>query len=317
MRLLSTAWVNHKLMLGLEYQANARQDQRFQDFATPANDVVIPSSGWRAGVYVQDEWALGDSLSATLGLRLDGNNATADALSPRIGLIWQAAPETAWKALFGRAHRAPNAFERDFSYQSQAANPSLQGEKIDTLELVLDHRVGHDLALRGSVYYWTMQELVTLGVDPASGLPQYQNGRDLKAHGVELSAVKTWQGGGHVRGSLSYQHPRYGNGVALANSPRVLGKLNFSAPWAATGLQLGYELQYSSQRLAIDGTALAGYSVSNLNLIAERWARGVEVALGIHNLFDARFQHPGSRNNWQTALEQDGRSVRLSIGYRY
>jgi iron complex outermembrane receptor protein len=317
MRLLSTAWVNHKIMLGIEYQANTRQGQTFEDATTPINNVSIPNSGWRAGAYAQDEWALGGALSATLGLRLDRNKVSGNALSPRVGLIWQSAPDTTWKALFGRARRAPNVFERDFSYQSQAANPALNGERIDTLELVVDHRVGQDLVLHGSIYRWTMRGLIALGTEPGSGLPQYQNGADVRASGAELSADKTWGWGGRLRGSVSYQLPRYDNGSELANSPRVLGKFNFSGPLASTDLRLGYELQYSSQRRAIDGTHLDGYWLSNLNLLADRWARDLEVSLGIYNLSGARYQHPGSRNNWQNALEQDGRSIRVKLSHRF
>ena len=35
------------------------------------------------------------------------------------------------------------------------------------------------------------------------------------------------------------------------------------------------------------------------------------------NLFDKRYAHPGSDTNWQNAFEQDGRSVRLQLGFRY
>ncbi len=82
-RLLSTAWTDHKLMLGLEYQDNSRQDQTNEDLVNPANDLVIPGSGWRTGVYVQDEWALSDTLTTTLGLRLDRSNITDNEFSPR------------------------------------------------------------------------------------------------------------------------------------------------------------------------------------------------------------------------------------------
>ena len=173
------------------------------------------------------------------------------------------------------------------------------------------------LTVRSSAYYWTMRQLVTLGADPASGLPQYRNGDDIKAQGVEVSAAQSWQSGARLRGSLALQRTRDAAGAALPNSPRLLGKLNLSTPLAASGLRLGYELQYASQRLAIDGTALDGYWLSNLNLVADKWARGLDVSLGIYNAFDRRYLHPGSRNNWQNALEQDGRSVRLKLIYKF
>lgn len=318
MRLLSTAWAGHTLMLGLEAQGNSRQDQGNEDWATPANSITIPGSGWRAGVYAQDEWALSDTLTATLGLRLDRNPVTGTEFSPRAALIWQATPDTTLKALYGRAHRAPNVYERNFDDGvSQVANADLDGETIDTLELVVDQRVGQALSLRGSVYQWSMRGLVMLGTDTVSGLSQYQSGEDVQARGVELSADKTWDGGGRLRGSLSYQDVAYKNGASLDNAPQLLGKLNFSGPLAATGLRLGYELQYSGERQAIDGTDLNGYWLSNLNLNAARWAKGLEVSLGVYNLFDTRYEHPGSDTNWQNALEQDGRSARLKVSYRF
>ena len=317
-RLLSTAWASHKLMLGVEYQDNSRQDESYVDLAAQTVNLSIPASGRRAGVYAQDEWSLSNTLSATLGLRFDHNNVTGSAFNPRVALIWQATPATTLKALYGRAHRAPNVYEHDYADGvTQAANPALDGETIDTLELVADNRVGQSLLLRGSVYQWKMTGLVTLGIDPVSGLSQYQSGEDVKATGVELSADKTWDWTGRLRGSLSYQNVAYASGARLANSPQLLGKLNFSSPLPSTSLRLGYELQYSSKRQAIDGTRLDGYWLSNLNLVADKWARGLEVSLGIYNLFDAHFAHPGSDINWQNAIEQNGRSVRVKLDYQF
>lgn len=328
-RLLSTAWTGHKLMVGLEVQDNSRRDQTNEDLVDPANNVVIPGSGWRAGLFVQDEWALGETLTTTLGLRFDRNDVTGNELSPRAALIWKASSNTTVKGLYGRAHRAPNAFERDYddlgTSNTQVTNPDLDGETIDTLELVMDHRINHSLLVRGSVYRWEMQGLVTLGttmaIDPNTGVPveisQYQSGEDVEATGAELSADKTWDWGGRLRGSLSYQDVAYASGSGLDNSPQLLGKLNFSGPLAATGLRLGYEFQYSSKRQAIDGSDLDGYWLSNLHLSADTWARGLEVSLGLYNLFDTRYTHPGSDINWQNALEQDGRSARLKVSYQF
>jgi outer membrane receptor protein involved in Fe transport len=321
LRMLSTAWAGHKLMVGLEVQDNSRRDQTNENLDDPTDIVAIPGSGWRAGVYAQDEWSLGETLTATLGLRFDRNDVTGNELSPRAALIWQVSPATTLKAMYGRAHRAPNAFERDYDDQgtsdTQAANPDLNGETVDTLELVMDHRLGQDLRLRASVYQWAMQGLVTLGIDPVSTLSQYQSGEDVDARGVELSADKTWDWGGRLRGSVSYQDVSYASGGDLANSPRLLGKLNVSGPLAATGLHFGYELQYSSKRQSLDGTVLDGYWLSNLHLSTDTWAKGLEVSLGLYNLFDTRYEHPGSDINWQNALEQDGRSARLKVSYSF
>lgn len=318
LRLLYTALARHKLMVGLELQDNTRIEQQTLDLANPANDRVIASSGVRTGLYAQDEWRIADTLTATLGLRLDRSTNTGTAASPRAALIWQAASATTLKALYGRAHRAPNAFERDYGDGfAQVANPALKGERIDTLELVADQRVGRALNLRASAYQWRMRDLVVLGIDPVGGVPQYQSGGRVKARGLELSADKTWDGGARLRGSVSLQQVRDASGAKLTNSPQLLGKLNFSAPLPVARLRLGYELQYDGRRQTIDGSDTHGYAVSNLHLSTNRLATGLEVGLGIRNLFNKRYAHPGADAHWRNALEQDGRSVRLQVTYKF
>ena len=318
LRLLSTALAGHKLMAGVEAQDNVRYDQYIQDIARPAANLFFPGSGYRLGVYMQDEWRVADALTATLGLRFDRNNVTGNSLSPRAALIWNATAATTVKALYGRAHRAPNAFERDRDDGIiQVANLRLKGESIDTLELVADHRVGSDLALRSSVYHWKMQNLITLGIDPVSGLAQYQSGDLVTARGLELSADKTWAAGARLRGSLSFQNVAEVGGTELPNAPKILGKVNLSAPLPLMGWRAGYELRYDSQRLSVNGTRLGGFTVSNLHLVTQAQAKGLELSVSLHNMFDKRYAHPAADTNWQNALDQDGRSVRVKAIYRF
>ncbi len=319
LRLLYKGISNHKLMLGLEMQDNHRIDQLNDDRITPGVDTQALGSGWRAGLYAQDEWRFSDTWSATLGLRVDRNDVTGTQLSPRAALIWQATPVTTLKALFGRAHRAPNANEGAFDDGvSLIANPNLAGESIDSLEGVIDHRLQNDLNVHGSIYQWTLRNVITLA-DLGGGLSQYQSGGTVDASGVELSADKTWDSGSRLRGSVAYQDVTFASGGGLTNSPQWLGKFNYSRPLPWAGLRLGYELQYDAKRLSVDGSYEDDYWLSHLNLTASKWARGLEVSLGIRNLFNQRYQQPApsTSRNWQNALEQDGRSVRIKLEYRF
>lgn len=318
LRTLYLGVVGHKLMLGLERQDNFRADQRVLDLANPANDISISSPGSRTGIYAQDEWNIVDTLTSTVGLRVDHNNTTGSHTSPRAALIWQAAPTTTIKALYGRAHRAPNAYERDYSDGiSQAANPSLKSESIDTRELVVDHRVSDDLQLHASIYHWTLRDLVALGIDPVSGLAQYRSGGDVNAKGLELAADKTWAQGGRLRGSITWQHVRNDDGAKLPNSPQLLGKLNFSAPLPVAGLRIGYELRYDGPRLTLDDSKTGSVVVSNLRLSTDKVAKGLEVGMTLGNLFDKRYAQPGASSNWQNTFEQDGRSITIDARFSF
>jgi outer membrane cobalamin receptor len=313
-RVVSTALAAHTLMVGLEAQDNYDTSQSEIVVADPALDVHIPGSGYRVGLYGQDEWRLASALAATLGLRVDRNDTTGTALSPRLALIWQAAAETTAKALYGIAHRAPNAFE-DLDLSGNTPNShslGLRGETIDTLEFDLDQRVGRDLALRAAVYQWTLRDLIV--ENDVSEV--YQNDQPVDTRGIELSSDKTWDSGARLRDSVSIQHANYRiSGAEVVNSPKVLGKLNFSTPLPAAGLRLGYELRYDSSRLTLDGTTLGGYALSNLFLSTESLAKGLELSLGVGNMFDKRYAQPASANHWEDWLEQDGRSVRVDVHY--
>jgi outer membrane receptor for ferrienterochelin and colicins len=320
-RLVTNPLTGLKLMAGIEAQENTKINLAQLDLVNPANNVAVQKSGYRVGVFGQGEWNIGKTIVATLGLRFDRHDASGVRSSPRAALIWQATPQTTLKALAGRAYRTPNAFERDFTDGiAQVANPGLSGETIDTVEVVVDQRINADLNLRASVYQWDMQNLISLGIDPASGLTQFQAGRPVTARGVEVSADQAWNNGARLRGSLSVQNVSSEGGSAgtrLINSPKLLGKLNFSRPLPYFGLRLGYELQYDSQRLSLDGTELGDYAVSNLLLSTDKLAKGLDVSLGLYNLFDQRYAHPASEINRQNAFEQDGRSLRVKLVYRF
>jgi iron complex outermembrane receptor protein len=179
--------------------------------------------------------------------------------------------------------------------------------------------------MRTSIYQWTLKDLITLGIDPVSGLSQYQTGPTARARGVELSADKTWDGGARLRGSFSLQRAGYMGGGELLNSPRRLGKIDLSTPVAETGISAAYEMRYDSARLSPDGNDVAaastvklgGYAVSDLILSTEALFKGLKLSVGVYNLFDKRYAQPAAVTNWQDSFEQDGRSAQFKLSYRY
>mgnify|MGYP001558232037 FL=1 len=323
LRLLSTALSNHKLMAGVEYQNNTSIKQSFQNFDHPEDNIAIKSSVVRVGVYAQDEWRITDTLSATVGLRYDYSawiGSLGNRLSPRGALIWQATPKTTFKALYGRAHRSPNAYERDYTDNiSQVANPGLRSEMVDTAELVADYLPLPNMNLRATVYAWDMHNIIALGIDPVSGLSQYQQtSQKVLARGTELSMDKTWDWGARLRSSFGIQNAEQQDSH-LPNSPYHLGKLNISIPIPLiTGLRAGYELQYYGKRKTLDGTHTDNYVLSNLNLVTNvPQVKGLEASLSIFNLFNENYQHPAADTNWQNFFWQPGRTVRLRMDYRF
>lgn len=318
LRLLSTALTNHKLMLGFEYQFNTHITQTFQDSGDPANNVAVHSSVLRTGVYAQDEWQIIDTLLLTAGLRYDYNQWNGHRLSPRGAAIWQPADKITLKALYGRAQRAPNSFERDYSDRvSQISNPMLHGENIDTFELVGDYRIQPDMNLRGTLYQWYLHHLI-IQENLSSGLLQFQqSATKITSRGLELSADKSWDWGGRLRSSFTLQDAER-TGSRLSNSPLYMAKLNFSIPIHLLGMRVSYEMQYNSKRKNTDGSSTDGYVISNLNLTGNvKWVKGLEASLALYNLAGENYYYPVSDIHWQNSILQDGRSIRFKLDYRY
>ena len=320
LRMLSTASIAHKLMFGVEYQNNTSIKQDFHYMNHPQNNIDIKSDVARIGVYAQDEWRITDNLSATLGVRYDYNNWIGSRVSPRGALIWQASPRTAFKALYGRAHRSPNSYERDYTDGvAQINNPGLHGETIDSAEFVTDHLVQSNMNVRVSAYAWDIYNLIALGFNPLLDAAQYQqNQKKVKARGVELSLDKTWDWGARFRGSFGLQEAEQQDSH-LPNSPYQLGKINITAPIRLiTGLQAGFELQYYGDRKTLNGTNTDSYVLSNLNLMTDvRWIKSLEASLSFYNLFNENYLHPVADSSWHNALWQPGRTVRFRLDYRF
>lgn len=313
LRWLNTAWAAHKFMLGLELQDSPRQDQ-VGHYPDPLNNYYLLGSGWRAGVYAQDEWRLSDALVATLGLRADRNNVGGTHLSPRAALIWQASPVTTAKLLFGRAQRSPNVYEQDWDWaagQYPAPLPAIADERIETSELVLDHRLAPDLALRAAVYQWSLRDMMVWN----SAASRSDSGPPVRARGAEFSADRRWASGARLRASVSLQDAQMPGGQRLVNAPKWLGKLHVAAPLPG-GARLGVEWLAESRRRTVDGGHVAGHAVTNLHL-TQRLLPGVDLSLGLYNLLERRYSHPVGSGNWSTALAQDGRSVRLKMEARF
>ncbi|MBV6448897.1 MAG: hypothetical protein FCKEOINB_02596 [Nitrosomonas sp.] len=195
----------------------------------------------------------------------------------------------------------------------------MRSEFIDTAELVADYLAQPTLNLRANVYAWDMYHLIALGVDPLSGLSQYQqNSGKVLARGAELSLDKTWDWGARLRGSFGIQNAEQQNSH-LPNSPYYLGKLNISLPIPLiTGLRAGYELQYYGKRKTLDGSNTDSYVLSNLNLVTNiPQVKGLEASLSIYNLFNENYLHPAADTNWQNTFWQPGRTVRFRMDYRF
>jgi outer membrane receptor protein involved in Fe transport len=308
------------MTLGFEYRDLYRQDLRAYD-ADPYFEYFNlrkSSSDW--GMYFEDDIAIHERLSLNLGLRHDSYSTFGGTSNPRLTVIYKPGGKTSLKAFYGRAFRAPNAYE--LYYDSPALGfkpgPALGPETIQTTELVLEQYLGSNLRLIVSAFRNSSKDLINLQTDPLDGFFFFDNLQRLKAEGVEFEVQRRWTKGWELRFSSSFQKSRsLGNAGPVANSPRNLSKLNLFAPILGNHLACGLEAHYTSSRTTVAATEVGGFLVLNLTLLARELAPGLEVSATLTNLLDKRYADPASEEHVQDAILQDGRAGRLNLVWKF
>jgi iron complex outermembrane receptor protein len=307
----------HTIQVGGEYRDNRREYQdAYYEIEPLAYDLQDERSSDTLGLYAQDEIKLHEQLALTAGLRFDryGDNF-GSTLNPRMGLIYNPSPTATLKALYGQAFRAPNPFERFYNTE-QANQPELKPEKIKTYELVYEQYFGHRYRLGASLYHYDVEQLITQ-TQTELGDQYFANLDKARATGVELEAEAKFDSG--VRLAVSYALQRAEDQTTqqeLSSSPHHLAKAQFTAPLHAQVLA-SLELQYNGSSRTIRAARSDDFLVANFTLLSQKLLRGLEVSLSVYNLLDERHAYPGSGDNVQDVIEQNGRSVQGKVTYRF
>jgi iron complex outermembrane receptor protein len=308
----------HKLVFGAEFRDKQRQNQYNYD-EEPYLEDERDTYNW--GVYAQDEFALLDNLNLFAGARYDYYKHFGGKINPRVGMVYTPVPATTVKLLYGSAFRVPNGYEQYYhdSYESTKPADDLDEEEIDTYELILEQFIGRHLRGVANLFYYKIDNLITLTTDPADDLLVFTNSSDsIKAKGLELALEGNWDSG--WKGQLSYtltDTDDDATGDGLSNSPKHLAKANVIAPLLGERLFAGMEVLYTGERDSVRGKTLDDFTVANLTLTAPKVWKGLDLSGSIYNVFDKEYSHAGSEEHEQDGIEQDGRTYRVKLIYRF
>lgn len=334
-KLAATRWRNHQWVFGLDYQRNTRQDQINFDAGAATQCYAIASaapcldsraSGFRLGLFAQDDITLRDNLTFSAGLRYDRSNVAQDRINPRLALIYKPQPTSVLKFLYGSAFRAPNAYELYYTFPgapAQLGNPALKPETIQTTEVVWEQYLGSDTRLQASAYYYQIKDWI-VQVSTLSGALQFQNQPVVDGKGLEFEGEQRFASGAQLRASLATQFvPDYPNG-ALNSAPRYLVKANYSMPIPGSDTwRTGIEAQHVDRRATPSGWA-GSYTLANATLLWQSRTNGPgpELSFSAYNLFDKHYQEVFPDTSLTSGvpretLGQDGRTWRLKYLYRF
>lgn len=77
------------------------------------------------------------------------------------------------------------------------------------------------------------------------------------------------------------------------------------------------ELLYASDRLTLGRSRTGDLLLLNTTLFSRELVPGLDFSASIYNLLDQKFHSPGGSEHAQETLEQDGRTFRFKVNYRF
>ena len=318
LELTRTVFDLHTLLAGVEvhdsphlYQSEYHGTPWIYDFRDDQ------SAEW-VGLYTQDQLTLRKDLLLNAGLRYDHYSSFGAALSPRIGLIYNPTADSAVKLLYGQAYQTPNAFQLYFAVSGLNPNPRLKPETIRTYELDYEKYLPGNTRFSVSAYHYRISKLIEETEIPSgSGITTYENAGTVSSDGIEMEIEYKPDNGMLARASYALQRAHDETGQGLDNSPRHLLKSNLLLPLHVAGLFAGLEAQYTSSMLTLQRAVSPGFLLVNGTLSSSGVIRNLDIAASIYNIFNRSYTYPGSSGIPEDLLEQDGRTLRLKLTYRF
>ena len=315
LQLSKLLWDKHMISVGAEYRDDFRQDHRNFDVPSGTLYADLHRSTFNYGVYLQADIAVRTNLHLNAGVRYDQYGEADPTANPRVALIYHPFTRSTVKAIYGTAFRAPNFYERFIA----AGNP-LVPETITSYELAYEQQFGEHLRSTVAGFYNQIDDLLRLPKDFV-----LRNAGGAETLGAEFELEARWASDLRARASYTIQDTTDkggGGDVATAvsarvDSPQHLAKLHLSVPLVEKKVFASAEFLYASERLTRFGTKADAFGIVNLTLFSQELLKGLDLSVGVYNLFDSEYSDPATPFHRQDLLERDGRTFRVKATYRF
>ncbi len=299
---------------GVEFIDNLRQDQVVRYLIPPFLALDKARSSTQHAGYVEDEFKLSSKFILNGGLRYDGYSSFR-SLTPRTAFIFMPSAAQSFKYLYGRAFRAPNAYELNDYYFGESVN-ELRPELVDTHQVVWERYTNEWLRTSASMYWYKADRLITsIPADTVLGTTFVNQGQ-VQARGLEFEAQMRLKWGWQALTSYTVQNAidqeTHGQ---LPNSPRHMAKARLSVPGPLAGSFLSLEGQYVGKRGTLSGSHVPAYTVANVNYI-QPLGRSWEFFAGVRNTLDTEILDPASNSHRQDAIPRNGRTLRFGVRFK-
>ncbi|HEC19683.1 MAG TPA: TonB-dependent receptor [Gammaproteobacteria bacterium] len=309
-----TGFERHEILLGTDWYQTRQGDVFAVRNYDPATNppTLLPlqkftgSENWLEedlqrrlwAVFVQDQFSWSDRLTFTAGIRFDSYDDVGDATSPRVAAVFQLSEQQTVKVQYARAFRPPTFLETSTKNNAVVTgNPDIESETIDNYELAYIYNDGMSVG-RATFFYADLQDLIV--VDTTSSPNTYANKGEVHVVGAELEYSRSIGRKLKLDSNLTLletededeNKPVAGVASVLANlgvSYRFSRRYSLSAQYRFVG-----DRNRSTNDLRDD---LPGYQTVDLtfslkHLFEDSLPNGVDMRLGVRNLFDERVVYP-------------------------
>jgi len=311
------------ITVGTEYRDDFQQDANsYQLEPAYMNILSVHDQRENIGVFAQGDFLIVTNLHLETGVRYDQAFDEQDKFgplwSPRAALIYNPLPQSTFKFIYGTAFRDPSFYELS---EAATANIKPQPENITSYQLVYEQGIGQHLRSSVFGFYDQMDKLIGI-----------QNGVftnfNASTMGTELAMEGRWKYEIITRASYTLTHSEnQSGGGGLPDSPMHMLKFNASAPLWPQKIFAGLEVQYTSRAQTVEtdpltgdtisGGYVPGYAVVNLTLFSQNLVKNLDFSASIYDLLDKTYYEPASQFHLQNAIEQDGRTFRVKLTYRF
>ena len=283
-----------------------------------ADSFLLPHRRRVRYAFAQDEWRLARDWTLTAGLRRDLYSDVGGTTNPRVALVWDASLDVTAKLLYGQAFRAPS-FTELYSINNPVlvGNPSLQPEKIRTIEGAMSWQVQASTLLQFSSFRYDASNLIV----PVGNPQTYTNAGTQRGYGYELEARHTWSPRTTVSGHYAWQRSEdvaTGQDAGYAPRHHVYARVDWTGPWGLL-CNLQGNLVADRKRPAGDvRDAVPDYATFDMTVRTPRGGRNWDVTLSVRNLLNADVREPSLYSSggvptvaWANDLPLPGRIVWL------
>ena len=302
----------HTLEFGASNRLTYGVNYRHNSLSSSATDAFSRED--RLGLYLQDEWRATQSLTLVAGLRYDLDTFINPTVSPRVALIYQAAPDHTFRVSASVAYRPPTLFETHADLRTVTTVPTglpvpptftattaLNGAPNLDPEQIISYEAGyqgwflkHRLRLRADLFFNHLSDLVT-NRNTSSSTASFFNDRGQSdiyggEAGVEFLAT-SW-----LTGFANFSYQEVGQsfqGTVARGAPRFKYNAGLRGDWdnGWSGEAALYHVGAANYPIAQTFSVLAAIPATGVLPPAEH--------IGSYNLLSLR----GAYKFWQQKAE--------------